>query len=117
MNGDTENAIEVYKEVLKNSPQDFNANLFMGNYYYILGKNQIDTLNINYKKKNSPSIHDYAEYRDRLNILYRTYYEPAIRYLEIASVNNENKVIKNTLNEMFDLRDEFNTNGKKRRKK
>ena len=75
-------ALETYRKVLSLDADNLAANIFLGNYYYLMAEQEKKKLESDYKKLSSPTKMQYARYRDGLSKLFATGYEKARRSLQ-----------------------------------
>lgn len=87
----------VYEKILKKDPENLSANVFMGNYYYQVGKSKLDKEEKVYKAKSNPSRVDYSNYKKKCQIILDDYYKKSIPYLEKAYAQKENSNLKKML--------------------
>lgn len=67
MRGETKDALKLYEKVLTLDADNLQANIFLGNYYYLQAEQKKKTLEENYKKIVSPTRMQYAHYRNGLS--------------------------------------------------
>lgn len=93
----TKEALEAYQEILKMDPENKNANLFVGNYYYLVGKSQLDRETKKYEAIATPSRVQYHEFTKKNQAIIADYYTKAIPYLETAYKLGQNENVKKIL--------------------
>ena len=82
MRGETKDALKLYEKVLTLDADNLQANIFLGNYYYLQAEQKKKTLEDNYKKIVSPTRMQYAGYRNGLSDIYSNGYSKAKGYLQ-----------------------------------
>ena len=82
MRGETEDALKLYERVLALDADNLQANIFLGNYYYLQAEQKKKTLDDNYKKIVSPTRMQYAGYRNGLSDVFSNGYDKAKNYLQ-----------------------------------
>ena len=82
MRGETKDALKLYEEVLTLDADNLQANIFLGNYYYLQAEQKKKTLEENYKKIVSPTRMQYAHYRNGLSDVFSNGYGKAKGYLQ-----------------------------------
>lgn len=79
--GEEEEALNTYGKILKIDPNNLQANIFMGNYYFLQAENAKKKLEWDYRRLSSPTRMQYAHYRNKLSEVYTTDYVKAQVYL------------------------------------
>lgn len=87
----------VYEKILQKDPDNLSANVFMGNYYYQVGKSKLGKEEETYKKIANPSRVDYSNYMKKTKAILDNYYKKAAVYLEKAYAQKENAGLKKML--------------------
>ena len=82
MRGETKDAMKLYEKVLALDADNLQANIFLGNYYYLQAEQKKKTLEDNYKKIVAPTRMQYAGYRNGLSDIYSNGYSKAKGYLQ-----------------------------------
>ena len=82
MRGETKDALKLYEKVLTLDADNLQANIFLGNYYYLQAEQKKKTLEENYKKIVSPTRMQYAHYRNGLSDVFSNGYGKANGYLQ-----------------------------------
>ena len=80
--GKEEEALQTYQKVLSLDANNLDANIFVGNYYYLKAEQEKQQLMRDYKKINSPTRMQYARYKDGLSRLMTERYGKAKEYLQ-----------------------------------
>lgn len=93
----TTEAFEAYKKVLEYEPEDENANMFVGNYYYLVGKSKLDRETKKYEAIATPSRVQYHEFTKKNQAIIADYYTKALPYLETAYKVGQNQNVKKIL--------------------
>lgn len=75
-------ALRMYEKILKMEPDNLAANIFLGNYYYLMAEQEKKQLEIDYKKISSPTKMQYARYKDGLSKLFSSGYVRARNSLQ-----------------------------------
>lgn len=82
MRGKEKDALKTYEKVLKMDGNNLQANIFLGNYYYLQAESDKKKLDDDYKKISSPTKMQYARYRNSLSDIYANNYSKAKSYLQ-----------------------------------
>lgn len=82
MRGEAKDAMKLYEKVLALDADNLQANIFLGNYYYLQAEQKKKTLEDNYKKIVAPTRMQYAGYRNGLSDIYSNGYSKAKGYLQ-----------------------------------
>lgn len=82
MRGKEKDALKTYEKVLKMDSNNLQANIFLGNYYYLQAEREKKKLDDDYKKITSPTRMQYARYRNGLSDVYTNSYSKAKNYLQ-----------------------------------
>ena len=82
MRGETKDAMKLYEKVLALDADNLQANIFLGNYYYLQAEQEKKTLEDDYKKIVSPTRMQYARYRNGLSNVFSNGYDKAKSYLQ-----------------------------------
>jgi len=82
MRGKEKDALKTYEKVLALEPNNLQANIFLGNYFYLQAEQDKKKLEDEYKKITSPTRMQYARYRNRLADVYSNGYSKAKNYLQ-----------------------------------
>lgn len=77
MRGEAKDAMKLYEKVLALDADNLQANIFLGNYYYLQAEQKKKTLEDNYKKIVAPTRMQYAGYRNGLSDIYSNGYSKA----------------------------------------
>ncbi|WP_291584437.1 tetratricopeptide repeat protein [Bacteroides sp.] len=80
--GKEDEALQTYQKVLSLDANNLDANIFVGNYYYLKAEQEKQQLMRDYKKINSPTRMQYARYKDGLSRLMTERYSKAKEYLQ-----------------------------------
>jgi len=100
----------VYEKILTVDPEDLSANVFMGNYYYQVGKSKLDKEEATYKKIANPDRVQWSNYQKKCKIILDDYYVKAVGYLEKAYAQKEDPNLKKLLYAAyFKMGDRVNT--------
>src|SRR5574344_693788 len=71
--GKLSEAEPVYIQIVKADSADFDANVWLGNYYYLKGKDAIDAEDSKYNSVKEPSRMQMALHMDKLKSFYTDY--------------------------------------------
>ncbi|WP_291530117.1 tetratricopeptide repeat protein [Bacteroides sp. UBA939] len=82
MRGKEKDAVETYEKVLMHDANNLQANIFLGNYFYLQAEQEKKTLDSNYKRITSPTRMQHARYRNSLSAVYSNSYSKAKDYLQ-----------------------------------
>ena len=85
MRGEAKDAMKPDEKVLALDADNLQANIFLGNYYYLQAEQKKKTLEDNYKKIVAPTRMQYAGYRNGLSDIYSNGYSKAKGYLAIGA--------------------------------
>lgn len=102
-NGDHENALAHFEEVLIYAPDDRESLLFLGNYYYIKGKEKMDKLYEDYQNTIAPTRMQYAQYRQTKQEIKNNELALASKYLNQANQIKSTSAIRDTLYDIYVL--------------
>lgn len=81
MRGKEKDALKTYEKVLMLDADNLQANIFLGNYYYLQAEKDKKKLEEDYKKITSPTRMQYARYRNGLSDVFTNSYGKAKAYL------------------------------------
>lgn len=82
MRGKEKDALKTYEKVMTLDSNNLQANIFLGNYYYLQAERDKKKLDDDYKKIASPTRMQYARYCNGLSNLYSGNYNKAKNYLQ-----------------------------------
>lgn len=82
MRGKEKDALKTYEKVLSLDADNLQANIFLGNYYYLQAEKDKKKLDDDFKKITSPTRMQYARYRNGLSGIFTTNYSKAKTYLQ-----------------------------------
>lgn len=82
MRGNETDAVKTYEKVLMLDADNLQANIFLGNYYYLQAENVKKKLEEDFKKISSPTRMQYARYRNGLSDVFAGSYSKARGYLQ-----------------------------------
>ena len=82
MRGREKDAVTTYEKVLILDANNLQANIFLGNYFYLQAEREKKKLEDDYKKITSPTRMQYARYRNGLSDVYSNGYSKAKDYLQ-----------------------------------
>ncbi len=80
--GKEQEALRTYKKVMELNADNLAANIFIGNYLYLMAEQEKQQLERDYKKINAPTRMQHARYRDGLSRVLTTGYNQAKEYLQ-----------------------------------
>ncbi len=82
MRGKEKEALQLYEKVLMLDGNNLQANIYLGNYYYLQAEKDRKKLDDDYKKLSSPTRMQYARYRNGLSDVVLNNYTKAKNYLQ-----------------------------------
>ncbi len=82
MRGESDDAKRIYEQVMTLDPENLQANIFLGNYFYLQAERARNKLNEDYRKIASPTRMQYARYRNSLSDIFSNSYSKARTYLQ-----------------------------------
>ena len=82
MRGEEKDAVKTYEKVLLLDADNLQANIFLGNYYYLQDEKEKKKIEEDYKKIASPTRMQYARYRNGLTDIFTNNYTKAKTYLQ-----------------------------------
>lgn len=82
MRGEEKGALRLYEKVLALDADNLQANIYIGNYYYLRAEQQKKALEDNYKKIASSTRMQYANFRNALSEVFADGYHKAEHYLQ-----------------------------------
>ena len=106
--GQEKDALRMYENILKLDADNLAANIFLGNYYYLMAEQEKKKLESDYKKLSSPTKMQYARYRDGLSKLFATGYEKARSSLQKVVLRFPSTEAKKTLDKILLIEKEVN---------
>ncbi len=101
--GEADNARDVYLYIFSKDPGHYQANTFLGNYYYIKSKSDIAALEQSMKLKDDVSEEKYAEYYVKRDLIIDGNVTLAIKYLTNAKSIRDNERINISLSELENI--------------
>lgn len=104
--GRSDQALLVYRKLLARDPDNLDALLYEGNYYYLTGKEKISRLEKEFEQQSAGSRMQYTAYRERVQEVLDNEFAQAIQYLEKANEIKQNTTIAHTLYDMYVLKSE-----------
>ena len=99
--GQEKDALRMYENILKLDADNLAANIFLGNYYYLMAEQEK-------KKLSSPTKMQYARYRDGLSKLFATGYEKARSSLQKVVLRFPSTEAQKTLDKILRIEKEVN---------
>ena len=106
--GQEKDALRMYENILKLDADNLAANIFLGNYYYLMAEQEKKKLESDYKKLSSPTKMQYARYRDGLSKLFATGYEKARSSLQKVVLRFPSTEAQKTLDKILRIEKEVN---------
>ena len=107
MRGKEKDALKTYEKVLKLDGDNLQANIFLGNYYYLQAEKEKKKLDDDYKKIASPTRMQYARYRNGLSDALTNSYSKAKAYLQKVLRTFPSMEAGNTLEKIKKLEEEL----------
>ena len=102
-NGDIENALAHFEELLIYAPNDRETNLFLGSYYYIKGKEKMTKLYKEYQAITTPTRMQYAQYKRNKDEVKENELALASKYMNQANQIKSTKAIRDILYDIYVL--------------
>ncbi|GEM_PF-2850534 len=96
-------ALSTYQKILSLDPDNLDANIYLGNYYFLTAEMKREALENQFKKASSPSRTENADYRKEMNVLYITTYSRAKDYLQKVMTLFPSAEAKRTLDKIEKL--------------
>ena len=106
--GQEKDALRMYEKILQLDADNLAANIFLGNYYYLMAEQEKKKLETDYKKLPSPTKMQYARYRDGLSKLFTTRYEKARNSLQKVVLRFPSTEAQKTLDKILRIEKEVN---------
>ena len=106
--GQEKDALRLYENILRLDADNLAANIFLGNYYYLMAEREKKKLESDYRKISSPTKMQYARYRDGLSKLFATGYEKARSSLQKVVLRFPSTEAKKTLDKILLIEKEVN---------
>lgn len=104
--GQEKEALHMYEKILQLEADNLAANIFLGNYYYLMAEQEKKQLEIDYKKISSPTKMQYARYRDGLSKLFSSGYEKARKSLQKVVLKFPSTEAQKTLDKILRIEKE-----------
>lgn len=101
-------ALRTYERVLELDADNLAANIFIGNYYYLMAEQEKQKIENDYKKIAAPTRMQYAHYRDGLSRVLSTGYGKAREYLQNVIRQFPSTEAQKTLNRIQLIEKEMN---------
>lgn len=106
--GQEKEALAIYEKVLQLAPENLAANIFVGNYYFLMAERQKKQLDTDYKKILTPNRMQYARYRDGLHELFSSSYQKAKESLMKVIQQFPSTEAKKTIDKILSVEKEVN---------
>lgn len=106
--GQEKDALRAYEQLLQLDANNLAANIFLGNYYYLMAEREKSKLETDYKRLASPTKMQYARYRDGLSRLFSTGYEKARTSLQKVVQRFPSTEARKTLDKILSIEKEVN---------
>ncbi|MEG2143264.1 MAG: hypothetical protein RRY61_11620 [Bacteroidales bacterium] len=97
MKGEPETALLVYKGILKYHPGDYESVVFIGNYYYMEGRERLRKLKSDFDTITAPTPEQIADFKYEKSFIFDEYFADARDMLKIADKLQPNEKVKLTL--------------------
>lgn len=94
---DMAGAKTTFEEIYDIDSTNINANIFLGNYHYQVGKQKLESSRKKYDKIANPTRVEWHNHNEKSKETMSTYYRPAIKHLEYVYVRKPNSSIKKML--------------------
>lgn len=108
LRGQEKEALRVYENILQLDADNLEANIFIGNYYYLMAEREKKQLETDFKKISSPTKMQYAHYRDGLSKLFANGYERARNSLQKVILRFPSTEARKTLDKIILIEKEVN---------
>lgn len=106
--GEEKDALHMYEKILQLEADNLAANIFLGNYYYLMAEREKKQLETDYKKISSPTKMQYARYRDELSKLFSSGYQKARSSLQKVVLRFPSTEAQKTLDKILKIEKEVN---------
>ena len=106
--GQEKEALRMYEKVLQLDADNLAANIFLGNYYYLMAEKEKKRLDTDFKKLASPTKMQYARYRDGLSKVFSTGYQKARNSLRKVISQFPSTEAQKTLDKILRIEKEVN---------
>nr|WP_320036651.1 tetratricopeptide repeat protein [uncultured Bacteroides sp.] len=106
--GKEDDALKSYEKILALDNNNLAANIYIGNYYFFTADKEKRTLDKEFKKVETPTRMQYANYRNELARLVTTEYEKAKAHLEKVISQFPSSEAKKTLDKIHSVELESN---------
>ena len=106
--GQEKDAQRMYEKILQLDADNLAANIFLGNYYYLMAEQEKKQLDTDYKKISSPTKMQYARYRDGLSRVFATGYQKARSSLQKVIHQFPSTEAQKTLDKIMKVEKEVN---------
>ena len=106
--GQEKDAQHMYEKILQLDADNLAANIFLGNYYYLMAERERKQLDTDYKKISSPTKMQYARYRDGLSKVFATGYLKARNSLQRVIHQFPSTEAQKTLDKIMKVEKEVN---------
>lgn len=104
---DTEQARSLYEKILQLEPEHLQANIFLGNYYYLQAEQHRTALEMEYRRITQPTRMQQADFRNRMSSLLKEEYAHAKRCLQCACRHLPSTEVNRTLEAITTLEQEY----------
>lgn len=104
--GQEKDALRMYEKIVQLDADNLAANIFLGNYYYLMAEREKRKLETDYKQLASPTKMQYARYRDGLSQLFATRYEKARGLLQKVVLRFPSTEAQKTLDKILRIEKE-----------
>ena len=108
LRGQEKEALRVYEDILQLDGDNLAANIFLGNYYYLMAEREKKQMETDYKNISSPTKMQYARYRDGLSKLFTNGYERARASLQKVILRFPSTEARKTLDKIILIEKEVN---------
>lgn len=106
--GHEKEAVRMYEKLLQLDADNLAANIFLGNYYYLVAEREKEQLENDYKKLSAPTRMQYASYRDKMSRLFSTSYQRARTSLQKVVSRFSSTEARKTLDKISVMEKEMN---------
>lgn len=106
--GHEKEALKIYEKVLQLAPNNLAANIFVGNYYFLMAERHKSQLDNDYKRIATPNRMQYARYRDGLYELFASGYQKARESLTKVIKQFPSTEAQKTIDKILSIEKEVN---------
>lgn len=101
----TNEAIGCFEKVLLQDPKNYDALVYLCNFYFLSGLQVLDTIETAYLVRESPTRMQFAQHSEDLKKVYRAYYSKAEHYLIQAYLIRRNDHLDDLAGQIADFKE------------